>query len=153
MLSHVQFFLTPRTVALQAPLSMEVSRQEYWSELPFPSQGNFLTQGSNLGLLHCNSKEMELAGEKHRMIRLMADWKWTTKVTNGSKDTAEAFLQVIIWNWCGNKWSWREMVIVRIHSKGRAGRICWWIEHRAWWKQRSQNNSQIFGLELSFIKD
>ena len=30
-------FATPRTVAYQAPLSMGFSRQEYWSELPFPS--------------------------------------------------------------------------------------------------------------------
>ena len=28
---------TPRTVPCQAPLSMGFSRQEYWSELPFPS--------------------------------------------------------------------------------------------------------------------
>ena len=28
---------TPWTVALQGPLSVEFSRQEYWSELPFPS--------------------------------------------------------------------------------------------------------------------
>ena len=28
---------TPWTVALQAPLSMGFSRQEYWSGLPFPS--------------------------------------------------------------------------------------------------------------------
>ena len=36
-LSHVQLFATPgRTVAYQAPLSMEFSRQEYWSGLPFP---------------------------------------------------------------------------------------------------------------------
>ena len=28
---------TPWTVARQAPLSMEFSRQEYWSRLPFPS--------------------------------------------------------------------------------------------------------------------
>ena len=28
--------LTPWTVAYQAPLSMEFSRQEYWSGLPFP---------------------------------------------------------------------------------------------------------------------
>ena len=27
----------PGTVARQAPLSMEFSRQEYWSGLPFPS--------------------------------------------------------------------------------------------------------------------
>ena len=30
-------FATPWTVACQAPLSMEFSRQEYWSGLPFPS--------------------------------------------------------------------------------------------------------------------
>ena len=32
---------------------MGFSRQEYWRGLPFPSPGNFLTQGSNPGLLHC----------------------------------------------------------------------------------------------------
>ena len=37
LLHHVQFFVTPWTVAHQAPLSMGLSRQEYWSELPFPS--------------------------------------------------------------------------------------------------------------------
>ena len=36
-LSCVQHFVTPWTVALQAPLSMEFSRQEYWSGFPFPS--------------------------------------------------------------------------------------------------------------------
>ena len=36
-LSHVRLFATPWTVAYQAPQSMEFSRQEYWSGLPFPS--------------------------------------------------------------------------------------------------------------------
>ena len=36
MLSRVWLFATPWTVAHQAPLSMEISRQEYWSRLPFP---------------------------------------------------------------------------------------------------------------------
>ena len=40
-------------VAHQAPLSKEFSRQEYWSGLPFLLQANFLTQGSNPGLLYC----------------------------------------------------------------------------------------------------
>ena len=35
-LSHVQLVVTPWTVACQAPLSMEFSRQEYWSGLPCP---------------------------------------------------------------------------------------------------------------------
>ena len=39
-LSHVQLFATPWTVAHQASPSMEFSRQEYWSGLPFPSPGN-----------------------------------------------------------------------------------------------------------------
>ena len=33
-------FMTPWTVAHQAPLSMELSRQEYWSGQPFPSPGD-----------------------------------------------------------------------------------------------------------------
>ena len=49
--SRVQFFLTPWTIALQAPLSMEFSRQEYWSRLPILLQGYLPDQGSNLGLL------------------------------------------------------------------------------------------------------
>ena len=34
--SVVSNSVTPWTVALQAPLSMEFSRQEYWNGLPFP---------------------------------------------------------------------------------------------------------------------
>ena len=40
LLSHVRLFATPWTVAYQTPLSMEFSRQEYWSGLPFPSPGD-----------------------------------------------------------------------------------------------------------------
>ena len=39
-LSCVWLFVTPWTVAYQAPPSMEFSRQEYWSGLPFPSPGD-----------------------------------------------------------------------------------------------------------------
>ena len=34
------FFVTPWTVAHQAPLSMEFPRQEYWTGLPFPILGD-----------------------------------------------------------------------------------------------------------------
>ena len=37
MLSHVCLFVTPGAVVHQAPLSVEFSRQKYWSGLPFPS--------------------------------------------------------------------------------------------------------------------
>ena len=38
--SCIQLFVTPWTTASQAPLSMEFSRQEYWSGLPFPPPGD-----------------------------------------------------------------------------------------------------------------
>ena len=39
-LSGIHLFVNPRTVACQALLSMEFSRQEYWSGLLFPSPGD-----------------------------------------------------------------------------------------------------------------
>ena len=42
LLSHVQLFVIPWTIVYQFPPSMEFSRQEYWSELPFPSPGDLL---------------------------------------------------------------------------------------------------------------
>ena len=38
-LSRVQLVATPWTAAYQAPPSMGLSRQEYWSGLPLPSLG------------------------------------------------------------------------------------------------------------------
>ena len=38
-LSCVQLFVTLWTIACQAPQSLEFSRQEYWSDLPFPPPG------------------------------------------------------------------------------------------------------------------
>ena len=40
--SCVQLFAT---VICQAPLSMEFSRQKYWSRLPFPSAGDIPNSG------------------------------------------------------------------------------------------------------------
>ena len=44
-LSHVRLFVTPWTVAHHVPLSMEFSRQEYWSGLLFPSPGDLPDPG------------------------------------------------------------------------------------------------------------
>ena len=43
--SHVPLFVTPWTVAHQAPLSMGFSRQEYWSGLPCPPPGRLSNPG------------------------------------------------------------------------------------------------------------
>ena len=45
MLNKVQLFTIPWTVAHQAPLSVEFSRQEYWSGLPFPPPGDLPDPG------------------------------------------------------------------------------------------------------------
>ena len=48
-LSRVQLFVTPWSVAYQAPPSMGFSRQEYWSGLPFPSPGDLPDPGIKPG--------------------------------------------------------------------------------------------------------
>ena len=64
VLNCILLFATPWTVAHQGPLSMEFSRQDYWSGLPFPTPGHFLIQGSNphlLSLLHWQVDSLPLS--------------------------------------------------------------------------------------------
>ena len=49
LLSLVQLFVTPWTVACQTSQSMEFSRQGYWSGLPFPSPGDLPNPGIEPG--------------------------------------------------------------------------------------------------------
>ena len=44
-LSCARFFVIPWTVAHQAPVSMEFSRQEYWGGKPFPPPGDLPDPG------------------------------------------------------------------------------------------------------------
>ena len=50
-LSRVQLFVAPWTVVHQAPLSMGLSRQEYWSRLAFPTPGDLPDPGIKPHLL------------------------------------------------------------------------------------------------------
>ena len=43
--SKKSLFVTPWTVAHQAPLSLEFSRQEHWRGLPFPAPGDLPDPG------------------------------------------------------------------------------------------------------------
>ena len=45
MLSHIQLFTNPWTIAHQVPLSVEFSKQEYWSGLLFPTPGDLPNPG------------------------------------------------------------------------------------------------------------
>ena len=54
----IQLFETPWTVACQAPLSMGLSRQQYWSGLPFPTSGDL----SNPGMETASPVSLALTG-------------------------------------------------------------------------------------------
>ena len=58
VLSRVQHIATLWTVACQAALSMEFSRQEYWSGLPFSSPGDL----PNTGLILMSLASFALEG-------------------------------------------------------------------------------------------
>ena len=68
-LSHVRLFATPWTVAYEAPPSMEFSRQEYWSGLPFPSPGDLPNPGIEPGspTLQADALLSEPPGKTHEL--------------------------------------------------------------------------------------
>ena len=70
LLSRVQLFAAPWTVACQAPLSTGFSRQEHWSELPLPSPVDLPDLGIELRslALQANSLPSELRGRSLRLI-------------------------------------------------------------------------------------
>ena len=47
----VQLFATPWAAAWQTPLTMEFSKQEHWSRLPFPTPGDLSDPGIKLAYL------------------------------------------------------------------------------------------------------
>ena len=64
-ISHVRLFSTLWTVACHVPLSVGLSRQEYWSELPCPPPEDFPDPGiepaSLLSNLHWQAGSLPLA--------------------------------------------------------------------------------------------
>ena len=65
-LSCVRLFATPRTVACQAPMSMEFSRHEYWSGYPFPSPGESSWPRDQIRFLHCRQILYQLSYQEER---------------------------------------------------------------------------------------
>ena len=49
---QLHLFVTTWTIAHQATLSLEFSRQEYWSGLPYPLPGDLPDPGMELGSSH-----------------------------------------------------------------------------------------------------
>ena len=66
-LSRVRLFVTPWTIAYQAPPSMIFSRQEYWNGLLFPSPGDLPDPGIEPGspALEADALTSEPPGKPH----------------------------------------------------------------------------------------
>ena len=81
LLSRVWLFATPWTVAYQAPLSMEFSRQEYWSGLPFPYPGDLPDPGIEPGssTLQADALQSEPPGKSLILLNLWAFREEKTK--------------------------------------------------------------------------
>ena len=73
-LSWVQLFATPWTLAHQAPPFMKFSSQEYWNGLAFFALGIFLTQASNLCLLHVQADSLSLFHPRSPGLTLTASF-------------------------------------------------------------------------------
>ena len=107
-LSRVRLFVTPWTVAHQAPLSMGFSRQEYWSGLPFPSPGHLPDPGIEPGcpalqriLYHLSQQgsrrlqstgQLSRTGSKHSPAGILLGFRtpagnsqWLTKSQSGAR--------------------------------------------------------------------
>ena len=71
--------MTPGTVAHQGPLSMEFSRQEYWSGLPFPSPGDFPDPGiePKFPTLQADSLPTEPPGKPLTLGRSTSNFRFT----------------------------------------------------------------------------
>ena len=77
--SHVRLFATPWTVARQAPLSMGFSRQEYWSGLPCPPPGTFLTVFNTMIDVILNA----IKQKKKKKERKKSYTSWEEKIQSG----------------------------------------------------------------------
>ena len=78
--------VTPWTVPHQTPLSMEFSRQEYWSGLPFPSPGDLPNPGIESGSpeLQADSLPSEPQGKTYK-------WWYSAKFID--TDRSQSFIE------------------------------------------------------------
>ena len=108
-LSHVQLFATPGTVSYQAPPSVEFSRQQYWSELPFPSLEDLPNPGIEpwSPALQADALLSEPAGKSLDNILKSRDTTLPTKVW-----------KVVVESRCRDSWPLEEENSIRDQRRG-----------------------------------
>ena len=131
-LSCVWLFATSWTIAHQAPLSVEFSREECWSGLPFPSSG---------GLVSC--------------VSYTGRWFFTTE-SPGKTLEIVAYLAT----WCEELthwkrlWCWEGLGAREVDDRGWDGwmasptRWTWvWVNSGSWWWTGRPGLLQFMGLQ------
>ena len=107
--SHVLLFATPWTAAHEASLAMDVSRQEYWNGLPFPSPGNLPNPGIEpclLRLLHLQADSLpsEPPGKPQARGTLRL-WSWEGGMRPWWRDRLKPFTPSRAWTTL-NRYGW-----------------------------------------------
>ena len=140
-------FATPWTVAHQAPLSMEFSRQEYWRGCHSFFQGIFLTQGLNLGLLHCRQILFWQSYKGSYHILAHPQLLWTIENVIGSWKITKIWEKRKSWGrieWQGSSPTWG-------HSF-KAGRGCCFNYYRSQDRVKYNEETGIFPKWKNNIK-
>ena len=119
LLSCVQLFGTPWTVARQAPLSVGSSRQEYWSRLPFPPPGNL----PDSGIKPLSLESSELAG------RFFTTW--------ATREAQWSWISCNISTFCRNLSVWYELAQKSLRENGRDVASGWGRNFSFWCNSES----------------
>ena len=98
LLSRVQLFVTPWTVANQASPSMGFSRQEYWSGLLFPSPGDLPDPGIEPGspTLQADSLPSEPPGKPKLYYRVFLNVEINLNLI-GLRELGESIIESYIY--------------------------------------------------------
>ena len=173
MLSHVWLFGIPWTVGCQTPLSMEFSRQEYWSRLPFPSPGDFHIPRMESGsptfrqiLYQCASWE-SLPGYSSPLTNLpwMVVFSWREpqrpsvrahSLFGLSVEEANIWHQVFMWyTWNWDQWLILSLLRATALGQGDLTELSWHPKNNplkcsllAWWYHDGRLQDHILTLPI-----
>ena len=140
----IWLFVTPWTVANQAPLSMQFSRQEYWSGLSCPPPGNLTDPGIEpiFPAISCIGRRIFFF-----FLTTSTTWKWTSLVAQMVKRLStmrEAQVRSLGWEDPLEK-------DMTTHSSTLSWKIPWTEEHGRLQSTGSQRVGHDWATSLSFF--
>ena len=111
--------VTPWTVALQAPLSMEFPRQEHWSGLPFPSPGDLPDSGIEP---RSPTLQMDFLSLSHWgsplsiLVTALGDWGQSLGLKDPPKEEMATHSSILAWEipWTGKPGGLQSMGLQRV---------------------------------------